>query len=84
MGELPSRSSDVLDEKSVGPPGFAQSEKRHQKLVGKESCSTGAELSDSGTSGKSDKMEFKRRLFVQYLWKNVKANDKARVQKEVP
>ncbi|CAD5210231.1 unnamed protein product [Bursaphelenchus okinawaensis] len=36
------------------------------------------------TADKNDnvKMDFKRRLFVQYLWRNAKPSDKARVQKE--
>lgn len=37
---------------------------------------------DRANDDKNANPEFKKRLFVQYLWRNAKGNEKARVQKE--
>ncbi len=37
---------------------------------------------DKANDDKNANPDFKKRLFVQYLWRNAKANEKARVQKE--
>ncbi|GMT13214.1 hypothetical protein PFISCL1PPCAC_4511, partial [Pristionchus fissidentatus] len=44
--------------------------------------STGSAGSSTSSTATTSNPEFKKRLFVQYLWRNAKAIEKARVQKE--
>jgi hypothetical protein len=70
---------------SKGVKAFdSQSERIHPRLASRESWSAQSD-SAAATSSNQDieSKNFRRRLFVQYLWRNVKPNEKSRVQKEV-